>query len=128
MVSPGPGIDSRSARLQAGICMSPRCPPEGGRYNGPSRNACLTMGSVAARGREKRRMSKNSTGRKVETAFGCLVAFLIGFGARGLAHYGRIHPSSDLGFDAFDKRLMMLAGGLALGLAVIVVRRISRER
>jgi two-component system, cell cycle sensor histidine kinase and response regulator CckA len=73
-------------------------------------------------------MSRNSTGRKVEVACGCLLAFLIGVGARGLVHYGRVHPSSDLGFDAFDERLMALAGALAVCLAIIVVRRIVRER
>ncbi|HLJ15586.1 MAG TPA: PAS domain S-box protein [Bryobacteraceae bacterium] len=73
-------------------------------------------------------MSRNSTGRQVEIAFGCLVAFMIGVGARGFAHYGKFHPSSDLGFDAFDERLMLLAGVLALCVAVVVIRRIIRER
>ncbi len=73
-------------------------------------------------------MSTNSTGRKLEILFGCFVAFLIGVGGRGLVHYAKIHSSSDLGFDAFDERLMLLAVGLALCLAVIVIWRISRER
>ena len=56
-------------------------------------------------------MSTNSTGRKLEILFGCFVAFLIGVGGRGLVHYAKIHSSSDLGFDAFDERLMSLAVG-----------------
>ena len=53
-------------------------------------------------------MSKDSTGLKVEIAFGCLVALLIGVGWLGLSRMGQINASTNRLFDERWEKLFTI--------------------
>ena len=50
-------------------------------------------------------MRRDSTGLKVEIAFGCLVALLIGVSWMGLSRMGQINASSNRVFDERSQKL-----------------------
>ena len=59
-------------------------------------------------------MRKDSTGLKVEIAFGCLVALLIGVGWLGLSRMGQINASTNRLFDERWERFYTDSSGRRL--------------
>jgi hypothetical protein len=53
-------------------------------------------------------MRRDSTGLKVEIAFGCLVALLIGVGWMGLSRMGQINASANRIFDERWEKLYVI--------------------
>ncbi len=65
------------------------------------------MGALpGARRREAHGMRRDSTRFKVEIAFGCLVALLIGVSWMGLSRMGQINASSNHLFDERSQKLV----------------------
>jgi PAS domain S-box-containing protein len=65
----------------------------------PERNAPVLGALPGVRRREALGMRRDSTGLKVEIAFGCLVALLIGVGWLGLSRMGQINASTSRLFN-----------------------------